>query len=105
MRGRKAKKPSVHLSELRIEEEALKISRDFMKDIPDLLQRLAAENPAKAIDSWATITEFAVSKKGKDGRELPPMNLNINLVPAKRERTIDIEHLEMKPQEISGKGD
>lgn len=88
------------MSNLRIQDEALKISRDFMVQIPDLLLRLAAEDPAKAITAWVNVTEFAVAKKGKD--EPPPrnMNLNINMVPAKRRSTLDIDFIEVKPEKL-----
>ena len=98
MRGRR-KKPT-NLQGLRVQDEALRISRDFMHRLPELLDKIADESPEKAINAWSTITEFAVAKKGKDTPAIPPMNLNINLVPAKRDTPIDIPHIEMKNKEI-----
>ena len=98
MRGR-AKRPA-DMSALRVQDAALKISRDFMHKIPELLDRMAVDSPEKAINAWATVTEFAVAKKGKDTPTLPPMNLNINFVPAQREKAIDISHIEIENKQI-----
>ena len=81
--------------QFKIADECAKISRDFMKRIPDILDTLYETDPYKAIQAWKEITLFAEAQKSKDTPTQPPMNVNITMIPArpdKESKYIDITH-------------
>lgn len=96
-RGRK--KP-VKLEKLRLQDECEKISRDFMPQLPNILNRLAITNPYDAIKAWSEITQFVAAKKSKDMGALPSRNITINMIEASRENTQDTEYIEIPPKKI-----
>ena len=99
------KKSPTDLSALRLQDEILKISRDFMPEIPGMLKRLKRKDPAKAIQAWANITEFVHAKRGKDASVLPNMNIQINMIPATQEKTEDVKHIEVEQKKIDKRQD
>jgi hypothetical protein len=99
MKGRK--KGPAELSALRLQDEILKISRDFMPEIPGMLNRLKRDDPAKAIQAWVNITEFIHAKRGKDTSALPNMNIQINMIPASQQsQTEDVKYIEVEQKKI-----
>lgn len=98
-------KRKVSLEKLKIADECEKISRDFMHEIPNMLNTLKITDPYKAIQAWKEITLFSAAQKGKDESAEAPTTINITLNPAsQKQETEDADFIDISNQQkIEGK--